>query len=251
MDNTERFSDRVELYERYRQRYPAELVLGRLREWCGLRPEWLVADVGAGTGMLSEVFLANGNPVIAIEPNAGMRAACERLLVAWPRLEVRDATAEATGLPDASVEMVAAGRAFHWFDTERALREFRRVLVPDGWVVLVTIARGSSESAQDEALERVLVERGTDYAYVRSGYRIHEQLESLFPRELHQVHVDGEDMLSWDGFFGQMMSASIAPTREDARFPAFEQAMKEHFAEFAKDGVLRMKTTCWISAGRL
>ncbi|HSU96572.1 MAG TPA: class I SAM-dependent methyltransferase [Gemmatimonadaceae bacterium] len=251
MDNTERFNDRVELYERYRQRYPTDLVLNLLRKWCGLQPDWLVADVGAGTGMLSEVFLANGNPVVAIEPNAGMRAACERLLEQWPKLQVKDATAEKTGLPNGSVEIVAAGRAFHWFDTERALQEFRRVLVPDGWVVLAAIARGKDDSAQGMAFEHLLVECATDYACIRGGYRIHEQLGSLFPRELHQDHIDSEESLSWDEFLGQTMSASIAPTRDDPRFPAFEQAMKEHFAEFANDGMLRMTTTCWVSAGRL
>jgi ubiquinone/menaquinone biosynthesis C-methylase UbiE len=250
-DNTRRFSHRVEDYERYRQRYPAEAVLERLRMWCGLQPTWRVAYVGAGTGMLSEVFLENGNYVTAIEPNAEMRAACERLRQRWPGLRVVNATAEQTGLPDGSVEMVAAGRAFHWFDTERALQEFGRVLVPDGWVGLVSIGRAEDESAQGEAFERLLVECSTDYTYVRGGYRVHERLAALFPRELHQEQIPGEESLTWSEFFGQNMSASIAPTREDARYPAFEQAMKEHFAAFAENGVLRMKTTCWVSAGRL
>lgn len=250
-DNTQRFSQRVEDYERYRPRYPADAVRERLRRWCGLEPAWRAADVGAGTGMLSEVFLENGNQVTAIEPNQEMRAACERLQQRWPGLRVVDATAEQTGLADNSVELVAAGRAFHWFDTDRALPEFRRVLVPDGWVGLISIGRGKDESAQGKAFERLLIERCTDYAAVRGGYLIHERLAALFPRELHQEQLPGEELLTWDQFFGQNMSASIAPTRDDPRYPAFEEGMREHFATFAEGGLLRVKTACWVAAGRL
>src|SRR5580692_9769748 len=110
--HTERFTGRVADYERYRLRYPVE-VLGTLRERCGLVREHLVADIGAGTGMLAELFLENGNAVIAVEPNDDMRAACERLAGLWPGLTVKKAAAEATGLKDASVDFIAVGRAFH------------------------------------------------------------------------------------------------------------------------------------------
>ena len=73
MDNTQRFTGRAEDYDRYRQRYPTDEILSRLREWCGLTPDWLVADIGAGTGMVAEVFLVNGNRVFAVEPNPDMR----------------------------------------------------------------------------------------------------------------------------------------------------------------------------------
>ena len=114
--NTDRFTGRAEAYDRYRLRYAPEPILKLLRVWCDLQSDWPIADIGAGTGMLSEIFLANGNPVFAIEPNQEMRSVCEQLAHAHARLEVRDGTAEATGLPDASVSIVAAGRALHWFD---------------------------------------------------------------------------------------------------------------------------------------
>ena len=82
--NTERFNGRVEEYVRFRAEYPAAALLGFLREACGLTLAWRVADVAAGTGMLTEVFLGNGNPVVAVEPNAEMRAVCAGLRGRWP-----------------------------------------------------------------------------------------------------------------------------------------------------------------------
>jgi ubiquinone/menaquinone biosynthesis C-methylase UbiE len=250
-NGVERFSNRAEDYERYRQRYPAAEVLGRLEAWCGLRPEWRVADVGAGTGMVSELFLANGNAVTAIEPNAEMREGCERLRERWPELRIVDARAEATGLEDASVEMVAVGRAFHWFDQERALEEFRRVLVPGGWVALLGVGRTEDGSAQIKAFERLLLQAGTDYATVRDGFRVHDRMEAMFPAGMHTEEIRSEQRLSWEELLGQTASLSVAPARKDAMYPAFERTLREFFQEFAEDGGLRVPTSCWITAGQL
>src|SRR5438034_8200339 len=83
-DPTQRFSNRVENYLRYRPHYPRE-ILDRLKADCGLVHQATIADVGSGTGFLAEVFLANGNRVLGVEPNQEMREAGERLLQAWPR----------------------------------------------------------------------------------------------------------------------------------------------------------------------
>src|ERR1700754_3860110 len=109
--NTERFTGRVADYERYRSRYPAQ-VIDILATRCGLTREAAVADIGAGTGMLLELFLEHGNAVVAVEPNDEMRQACERLTKIWPGMLIKKGTAEATGLEDASVDFVLAGRAF-------------------------------------------------------------------------------------------------------------------------------------------
>ena len=246
-DNTQRFTGRAEVYERYRQRYPNVEVLALMKEWCGLTADWVVADVGAGTGMLAEVFLENGNRVIAIEPNEEMREACARL--SSPLLEVVDATAEATGLADASVEMVAAGRAFHWFDKEKSLAEFRRVLKPGGWLALVSVGRAQDESEQLKGFGRLLVEYGMDYDYVRAGYRVHEQMEELFG-EMRQGQIAGEQLLRWEEFRGQTMSLSVVPQVGDAGYAVFQEKLREHFDEFALGGVLRMAITCWVTVGR-
>ena len=262
-DNTQRFAGRAENYDLYRQRYPSDQVLAQLCEWCGLTSQWLVAEIGAGTGMLTEVFLANGNPVLAIEPNSDMRDQMHKtfdgLGKCWPSLEIIDATAEATTLPDASVDLVAAGRAFHWFDTDRALAEFRRILKPTGWVALVSVGRASLDPMdqidptlidQLQHYECLLTDYGTDYRYIRAGYRVHEHLAELFDGEFHQANFPGEQRLNWDAFRGQTLSLSVVPAPDDSRHETFIRQLQIFFDRFAQDGVLTQPTSCWISAGR-
>lgn len=258
-DNTGRFTGRAEDYDRYRQRYPAEEILARLREWCGLRPEWLVADVGAGTGMLAEVFLGNGNRVVAVEPNADMRglmcAAYARPHAQAAQLEVLDATAEATTLGDASVDLIAAGRAFHWFDKERALAEFRRILAPGGWVTLVAADRDRDTkdpefTAQVAAYEDLMANYGTDYAHVRFGYRRYEKVGNFFDGELHQVQLPGTRTFDWTTFRGQVMSLSVSPLPGHSGHETFARELRRYFERFARDGILTTPTVCWITAAR-
>jgi ubiquinone/menaquinone biosynthesis C-methylase UbiE len=261
MDNTNRFTGRAEDYDRYRQRYPTEEILSRLREWCGLTAGWLVADIGAGTGMVAEIFLANGNRVLAVEPNADMRdqmrASVEgQLDKTAPQLEVVDATAEETTLPAGSIHLVAAGRAFHWFDQDRALAEFRRILKPDGWVVLLAVDRNrdSTDPAhhdQIEAYEHLLSMHSADYTRVRSGFRTYDKMETLFDGELHQAQLHGTRQFpDWRTFRGHTMSLSVSPQPGDATYEVFERELRAHFETFAHAGILTIPTTCWITAAR-
>jgi SAM-dependent methyltransferase len=253
MANTvERFDGRAADYERYRERYDAKQLLSILREWSGLTPDWLVADVGAGTGMLSDVFLSNGNRVIAIEPNAGMRAACVRLHQDEPGLEVRDGTAEATGLPSASVDMVANGRALHWFDVPRAMQEFKRVLRPGGWVVVVAGGRTERGREANEALTRLMQEFTGDLMYREKAYKVYGDVKELFDRsEYHHYERGGEMRMDWQHLRGMALSLSHAPRVDDPRYPEFEHLLQEYFGRYEKDGVLTLETRFWLNAGRM
>jgi SAM-dependent methyltransferase len=244
--HAERFTGRVADYERYRTRYPATVV-DILRDRCGLTAESVVADIGAGTGMLAELFLANGMPgsqAIAIEPNAEMRAACERLVAQYPGFAVRAAAAESTGLADASVDFVAAGRAFHWFDQARALAEFRRILRPRGWVVLISSGRSRDASAESEELERILLQHGTDYGETRGKYRLYEGMPALFPGgDVVREQLHSEQRLTREEFFGQMQSLSVTPHPGDPNYAAMQRALDEFFTRFAVASLLRMGVT--------
>lgn len=125
------FGSRAAAYAEYRPDYPAALFewgLSAVRDAPGLR----VADVGAGTGKLTQGLLALGVDVVAVEPDPAMLA---QLTSLFPDVDARPGTAEQVPLPDSSVNAVFAGQALHWFDLDRALPEFRRVLRPGGSLV--------------------------------------------------------------------------------------------------------------------
>lgn len=249
VENAARFSGRVEEYERYRERYDPEVVLPLLREWCGLTAQWVVADVGAGTGMLADVFLANGNSVIAVEPNDEMREACVRSHEG-ATLRVVDGTAEATGLADASVEMVSVGRALHWFDVEKAFAEFRRVLKPGGWVVVVAFGRDDGGSEENLALEELL-EGFMPERHRKKGYEVYGRVGEAFAGgEFHHAEVRGAMRLTWEEFLGLAVSLSHSPLPGSEGYAEFEAALREFFGKYAVDGVVTLGTRYWINAGR-
>jgi ubiquinone/menaquinone biosynthesis C-methylase UbiE len=249
--NVARFDGRASEYARYRERYVPEILLPRFREWCGLTPEWTIADIGAGTGMLSDVFLANGNQVVAVEPNAEMREMCTSLHAGWPQLEVTDGTAEATGLAASSVEMVAAGRALHWFDMDRAMVEFRRILKKDGWVAILAFGRTQTGREENEAFEQLLRERATDHADTHASYEAYRRIEDFLVTDFHHEEIQDTIPLDWDGLYGMTMSLSHAPLIGDAKYPEFEWGLRDYFDRYAKDGVVTWQTRYWINVGRL
>ncbi|HEX8355280.1 MAG TPA: class I SAM-dependent methyltransferase [Pyrinomonadaceae bacterium] len=210
-DPTARFSSRVSDYARHRPGYPQEIAR-LLEEECGLAPDSVVADVGSGTGLLSELFLRRGNRVYGVEPNRGMREAGERLLAAYTNFVSVDGRAEETTLEDASVDFVAAGQAFHWFDPAGARREFERILRPGGWVVCVWNDRRTAGTPFLEDYERLLVEYGTDYGEVTVRYAEESSLAALFgPGEIRRETFDNEQVFDFDGLKGRLASASYTP----------------------------------------
>lgn len=249
--NTERFTGRVELYERYRTRYP-KAVLDVLAEACGLQAKHVIADVGAGTGMLAELFLQNGNAVQAIEPNTEMRAACARMEERWSKLRVKDGTAEATGLEAESMDFITAGRAFHWFDLEGAKKEFRRVLRTEGWVVLVSDSRVRDEAPQAMSYETMLREHGTDYEENRERYVIDAKARALFAGGTYAKRTMLRDeRLTMEAFAGQTMSLSVTPPVGHAKYEGMQRALREHFERWATEGRLTIPTACRVMWGQM
>jgi ubiquinone/menaquinone biosynthesis C-methylase UbiE len=250
-DNVHKFTGRVAEYERYRERYDSATVLPLLHEWCGLSPAWQVADVGAGTGMLSEVFLANGNRVLAVEPNAEMRAACMRTLHAEPLLRVVDGTAEATGLESESVEMVSVGRALHWFAFDSAMREFERVLKPGGWVAVIAMGRAENGREENLAFEELLRPFTPEDQGTRAGYAVYKRLEQAFATgRFHHAEIVGEMEMGWEELRGKTLSYSHAPLPGSERFPELERALVDYYERYQNDGKVTLTTRCWVEAGR-
>ncbi|HEY0169741.1 MAG TPA: class I SAM-dependent methyltransferase [Pyrinomonadaceae bacterium] len=232
-DPTARFSTRVSDYVKYRPGYPPA-VIGLLESECGLNPSSEVADVGSGTGLLSEPFLRNGNRVYGVEPNREMREAGERLLAAYPNFVSVEGRAEETTLAPACVDFVVAGQAFHWFDPAGARREFLRILRPEGRVVVVWNDRRTGGTPFLEEYERLLLEYGTDYKEVSAKYAEESSLSTLYGgAEVGKAAFDNEQVFDYEGLKGRLMSSSYVPP---PGHPRHEPLMREMEALFRRHG---------------
>ena len=250
-DHTGRFSTRVADYVKYRPGYPPA-VLRLLEEECGLDPTSVVADVGSGTGILSELFLRNGNRVYGVEPNREMREAGERLLASYANFVSVDGRAEETTLEDACVDFVTAGQAFHWFDPAPARREFVRILRPGGWVVLAWNDRRTAGTPLLEDYERLLVEYGTDYKEVSVKYAEESMLAALYgPGEMRAKTFDNEQVFDLEGLRGRLTSSSYSPQPGHPDFDPMMRELETLFRRHQRDGRVVVAYDTKVFYGRL
>lgn len=251
MDPTKRFSSRVENYARYRPSYP-RAVLDLLTAECGLTGASVIADVGSGTGFLSELFLENGNRVFGIEPNKEMREAGESLLKDYARFTSVAATAEATTLGDRSVDFVTAGQAFHWFDRGQARAEFARILKPEGWVVLVWNERRTEATPFLEAYERLLLTYGTDYETITHKNIGAGELGAFFEPGAFEVGTfENRQVFDLDGLKGRLLSSSFVPDRGHPDHDAMLEELGAIFDAHQENGTVTFEYETKVYYGHL
>jgi ubiquinone/menaquinone biosynthesis C-methylase UbiE len=108
-----------------------------------------------------------------------MRAAAERAFADSPRFISVDGSAEATTLTDHSIDLVAAGQAFHWFEPEATQREWRRILKPEGWALVAFNTRCIDATPFMRAYDQYLVDHAIDYAGVSRTLPCPNQLPTV------------------------------------------------------------------------
>ena len=250
IDSTKRFSRRVDNYIRYRPGYPPD-VLNLLKEQCGLTAAFIVADIGSGTGILTELFLRNGNPVVGVEPNREMREAAERLLDNYPNFTSISGTAEATTLSERSVDFITASQAFHWFDREQSRREFVRILKPGGWVVLIWNDRElTSQFARD--YEHLLRSYGTDYKDVNhKGVNARVLVPFFGSNSFELACFPNRQIFDWEGLKGRLLSSSYAPEPGHPQHAPMLEALNTLFSRYQTNGKVTFEYNTVVYYGRL
>ena len=251
IDPAVRFSDRVGDYVRYRPGYPREIVATLVSE-CGLTTASAIADIGCGPGNLAKIFLENGNQVIGVEPNGPMREAGLREMAGFDRrFTALDGRAEQTGLADGSVDFVTAGQAFHWFEPARARAEFRRILRPGGWCVLVWNEQ-SRHSAFLKEYEQLLIRYGKDYAEIRGSRNDAMEVERFFgPQPVLRRTFTYTQRFDFDGLKGRLQSSSYAPKAEDSTYEPMMRGLREVFGRYAEGGLVDFEYETFLHYGQL
>lgn len=256
LDPTQRFSARVDYYLRSRPRYPQSL-LDFCRTELNLRPEHIIADIGAGTGFLSELFLNNRNEVFAVEPNDAMRLAAEIQLGKFPNFHSINARAESTTLPKNAIDFVVAGQAFHWFDRPKTRAEFQRILRPGGWALLVWNDREKKNAPGDFSAEydAVIQDFQTDLRRVSHAdltARDSNALAEFFaPNQVQLQSFGNPQTLDLDGVIARALSSSYLPLPGEPRCQEMLDRLRQIVERCGQNGKVVQPYTTKVYYARL
>jgi SAM-dependent methyltransferase len=252
MEPTTRFSTKAERYARYRWGYAPEAIQA-VFDVSGLTSDAIVADIGAGTGLVTREFVGRVVKIYAVEPNQSMREIMERLLNHHPSFFGVDGRAEATGLPDHSIDLIVVGQALHWFEPQAALKEFRRILKPEGWLAIMFHTHPPMDQAIYQALTHIFaVEYGWDttpspklqcgdshadyYFGIGNGNKMH------FPQTWQE---------SWEEFIGGILSDSHSPDDTHPAFQRFVSTVQKVYDQFCDESSLQVLGGTDLVIGKL
>lgn len=250
MDLFRRFSDRVEDYIRYRPGYPLEIV-PFLEQNNFLQPNAHIADIGSGTGLSSQLFLDAGYRVTGVEPNDEMRKASEVLLAAYPDFTALKGDAYSSTMPGASVDLIVCAQAFHWLDRKLAADEFRRILKPNGHVLLMWNDRDLSSPFM-KAYETIIDQHAIDFNEINhllitddiidDWYAGGVQVKATFPYS---------QQFDLTGLTGRTSSCSYMPNRGAEGYIEMEKDIASLFHQYQQDGIVIFAYTTRIYLGKL
>jgi hypothetical protein len=250
-DSTERFTERAGDYAAARPGYPAAIATTLVAE-LKLAADAVVADIGSGTGLSCEPFLRAGLAVIGVEPNEAMRAEGDRQLASFPRFRSVAGTAEATTLPAASVDLLAAAQAFHWFDIGAARAEALRILKRPALAALIWNDRVSTGSAFAEGYEQLLLDFGIGYTEIRHRHAHEDSVAAFFGHRDFRVAVfPNPTVLDWPTLVARLNSASYVPKPDHPGYAPMSARLRALFDASQRDGRVTMDYLTRVFFGAL
>jgi ubiquinone/menaquinone biosynthesis C-methylase UbiE len=242
------FSGKAENYAKYRWDYAAAAVeaifeIGQLSE------DSVVADIAAGTGIMTRHFAGRVQKVYAIEPNPEMRAIAARQLASLHSVSVIDGSAEATTLPDDSVDLISVAQAIHWFDPEAAIQEMGRILKQNGWLAI--LRNYPTDDERNDALGKIASNElgvGFDTTYPSSRKK---PMDFYFGNAGYQKLTFGfQFRQNWEEFIGVLSTVSYMPAEVDPHFVKIKSEAKKLFSHHSQDGYLTVHGETELLIGR-
>ncbi len=249
MKSIERFSSRVESYVKFRPSYPDAAITYLAGQFDS--PSAVVcADFGSGTGILSGLLARSFAQVFGIEPNQQMRAAAEHNLQHLTNFISVNGTAEFSGLPDKSVDMITAAQAFHWFDQSKFKLECRRIIKPGGFVALIWNNRLTNTPFL-QIYDNLLKQYATDYNEVNHQNVSDSQLQQFFSSGYALHKFPNHQMFDLNSLFGRLDSSSYAPLPGSEAFGILRKELQQAFEQYQQDGKIAFNYETEIYLGRV
>lgn len=249
MKATDRFSDRVQNYVKYRPSYP-DAALDYLLQALPDAAQAACADIGSGTGLFARLLAGRVAMVYGVEPNAPMRAAAEAELREYRNFVSVAGRAEATGLAGASIDLVTAAQAFHWFDPAQFQAECRRILKPAGRAALIWNNRLVNTPFL-ESYERLLRAYATDYAEVNHQNITAADLHRFFAGGFETRTFPNQQRFDLDGLLGRLDSSSYAPKPGTRTFDDLRRELTAAFQAHQRAGRIDFNYETEVYCGRV
>ena len=250
-NTTEKFSTRVENYKKYRPNYPSE-VINELRNYLPQNKALKVADIGSGTGIFTNRLMDAGFEVYAVEPNEEMRQSAEKDLSSNLKFHSINGTAEVSTLPEESIDLITAAQAFHWFSQEPTLKEFQRILKPEGLIAFLWNERDNDASLFLKEYELVLRESCPEYEtspHISIGKQ--EILNYIEEVSLEEFHFSNFQEFDHEGFIGRVLSSSYTPLPESPDFDSFIAKITKLFNKHQENGKVIIQYNTHLYLGRV
>jgi SAM-dependent methyltransferase len=235
MRPTERFSSRADDYARSRPGYPPAAI-DLLASSCGLSASAVVADIGSGTGLLTEPLLERAAQVFAVEPNGQMRAVAEARLGGQTRFHSVNGTAEATTLAPMSIDLIVVGQALHWFDVPRARREALRIIRSGGCGALLWNERPSDPGPFLADYEALLLRRAAEYAQIKARRAEEVSMREFLGGAMQRASFPNQQTLDFAGLKGRLLSSSYAPEPGHPQYEPLLADLHEVFRRHERGG---------------
>jgi ubiquinone/menaquinone biosynthesis C-methylase UbiE len=249
MDKTiDKYSDRAEKYEKSRPEYPKE-ILTHLKNY-GYEKDSIMADIGSGTGKLSKIFLENDNKVYCVEPNENMRRIADSLFKNFSNYFSINGTAEKTGLKNNSIGFITVGQAFHWFDKEKALHEFKRILKNSGLLILIWNRIRSKTTFQKEfgSISNFCVKDNLEIVPPNiSGEEIVNIYSKYYKKIIIENSVNNNLSDTINGFF----SAAYAPKEGTPEYEKILYKIEQIFEKHNNNGLVEFDYDTEIYIGKI
>ena len=243
MENTKKFTGKAAAYSKYRPDYPSAYI-DYLMQSNSLNLDSTIADIGSGTGILTQQLLDKGFQVHAVEPNDNMRIEAETKLKNYPNFISHNASAEHTGLSNNSIDLITAAQAFHWFDKTLFKIEAKRILKKDGNVSLVFNNRILSDPLiiENATICRTYCPgfKGFSNGIFNNNKEFQRVIQGFYKDKFEYREFEHPIPFHLDGFIGRNLSSSFSISSNDENYMNFIDALTELFYKYSKDGVLMM-----------
>jgi ubiquinone/menaquinone biosynthesis C-methylase UbiE len=230
------------LYNKYRLPYSGEACTFIVNE--ANASHGIVADIGAGTGLLTRHFVGNVQKIYAIEPEREMRRVAYEMIGSREDIEYIDGVAENTKVPDQSVDLIVAANAYHRFQPESAIKEFKRILKSGA-----TLAIFSYQDDNGFLRDTMKVCNIDPYKNRLSETRHNEPVSYFFGTTIPNRYLfQQEHEESWEEYWGAIVSGMESPDESEAWFQEFKKAHVKRFKGLERNGVIKVtySTEVWI-----